>query len=218
LSAVVGSLSCALLLVIVLGITYRLVRLSTSHRSSLHISPITAIEEQIYAQRSAPPPYPEAMATSRPYDEYQHEIVSNLNQTAATRGVECGQTSDDLGDSSAVGWNAPSASDDDLINVDMNETPRNGAGEDENIVIALGCLARWHRHPKPSADSSESSVSGMDTSPNNATIVCDVPLDTQVTEAIDTSRQGSDPPPVYETSATDHPDDDNDDDRQLLIC
>jgi len=76
LAAVVGSLSCGLLLVIALGVTYRLVCPPAGRRSSRHVSPITAIEEQIYARHSAPPPYPEAMATSRPYEDYQREIVA----------------------------------------------------------------------------------------------------------------------------------------------
>jgi len=212
LSAVVGSLSCALLLVIALGVTYRFVRLPSTHRSSLHISPITAIEEQIYAQRSAPPPYPEAMATSRPFDEYEHdEIVGR--QTSATPGVECGQSGDEPNDTSALVWNAPNTSDEDLLDVGIDDAPGDGGDRDENIVIALGYLAHWRRQPKPPADSSESSLSAIDCPPNSANVECDTP--TPDIDSADTLTQVCDSA-VSETSEADHPNDD--DDRPLLIC
>jgi len=211
LSAVVGSLSCALLLVIALGITYRFVCLPSNHRTSRHISPITAIEEQIYAQRSAPPQYQEAMATSRPFDEYQREIVGHLNQTAASQAVDCRQGDDGTDDTSALVRNAPNTSDDDLLDVSVDEAP--GGDGDENIVIALGCLARWHRHPKPSADSCESSISAMDSLPSNPAIVCDDQPVVEVTDTADTLTEGCD---VGDTATPDHPNDD--DDQPLLKC
>ena len=211
LAAVVGSLSCALLLVVALGVTYRLVCLPSGHRSSRHISPITAIEEQIYAQRSAPPPYPEAMATSRPFDEYQHEAVDCSNQTVAVPDVECCEAGDDPGDTAILVRIPADTSDDDLIDVDANETPGDVG---DNIVITFDCLARWHRHPKPSADSRESSITAVEGSPTNAAVVlCDSPP-TDI-EVANTSAPVCDPP-EFETAADNHPNDD--DNRPLLIC
>ena len=201
LSAVVGSLSCALLLVIAIGITYRIVRSPPTRRSSRHISPITAIEEQIYAQRSAPPPYLEAMATSRPFEEYQRESAARLEQSCAVEGV------DDANDTAAL---VPrNSSDDDLI--DANETLQDIGDGDENIVIALGCLSRWQQHPKPPSDSSESSVSAMDTSPNNAT----VDSDTRPCVADDADTLTRDAP-IDMSAGADHSNDS--DDRPLIIC
>jgi len=207
LSSVVGSLSCALLLVIALGVTYRFVRQPSGRRSSRHISPITAIEEQIYAQRSAPPPYPEAMATSRPFDECQHAAG---DEAAATPRTDRG---DESGNTSAVVADAVNNSDDDLINVTVSDAP---AGDANDIVIALECLTRWHCQPKPSADSSESSVIAVDDSPISAPAVCDSVSDIQVS---DTSMTACDPF-TYEMAADEddgHLSNDSDD-QPLLIC
>ena len=208
LAAVVGSLSCALLLVIALGITYRLVCLQSSHRSSRHVSPIMAIEERIYAERSAPPPYPEAMATLRPYDEYQRDVV---NQSERVRPAEESGGGGETTDTAPLVRIPTDTSDDDLIDVSISETPLDLVDGDEGIVITLGCLARWHRFPKPSADSSESSVNAVEGSPASAaTTVCDSAPEVDVT---DTSSPTCDQPDP-ETTNVDHADDD----RPLLIC
>ena len=211
LAAVVGSLSCALLLVIALGITYRLVCLQSGHRSSRHISPITAIEERIYAERSAPPPYPEAMATSRPFDEYQHNIVDQSNQDRVTEAYN--SPGDELSDTAPLVRIPPDTSDEDLIDVGINETPLDLVDGDEGIVITLGCLARWHRYPKPSADSSESSVNAVEGSPASvaAIVVCDSQPNVDVA---DTSSPSCDQPDPETITNVDHADDD----RPLLIC
>jgi len=207
LSAVVGSLSCALLLVVALGVTYRFVRQSTGRRSSRHISPITAIEEQIYAQRSAPPPYQEAMATSRPFDDYRREIADRSNPTAATSGSEHGHA-DDPSDTSALVRNEPASDDDDLIDAEVDETPADGGGgnDGENIVIAL---TRWHRRPpKPSDDSSESSLIAVDDScPTDTADVCNVRPDVEPDNSSTASAQ------TCETTQAE-----DDDNRPLLIC
>ena len=78
LCAVVGSLCCGLLLSLALGIARRFYVLqvsSATSRSARHLSPVTAIEEQIFEQQSAPPPYLEAIVVSRPYADYQREIL-----------------------------------------------------------------------------------------------------------------------------------------------
>ena len=202
LSAVVGSLSCALLLVIALRIAYRFVRQPSNHRSSRHISPITAIEEQIYAQRSAPPPYPEAMATSRPFDECR---AAAGDEPAVMTGCD-----DESGNTSALVLDAVNNSDDDLINVSVDDTQSGG----DDIVIALECLTRWQCQPKPPADSSESSIIAGDDLPASAPAACD-----SAVQVSDTFTPDCDEPLVCETAADDidHVSND-DDDRPLLIC
>lgn len=79
IAAVVGSLCCGLLLVIAAGSVCRLhaVRSLMGSRSH-HISPITAIQEELLARLSAPPLYDEAMVTSRPYEEVRTEMLRRL--------------------------------------------------------------------------------------------------------------------------------------------
>lgn len=186
LSAVVGSLSCALLLVIALGVTYRFVRVPSSRRSSRHISPVTAIEEQIYAQRSAPPPYSEAMVTSRPFDEYQREVASR-----SVQGPPPMPRADDPRGTAAT---TVDNSDDDLISVGVSESPSGVDGDD--IVIALDCLTSWNCRPKPSADGiSESSVT---------------PTTSPAVQVADHD------PPRGETVIEDHPGDDDDEQPLLM--
>jgi hypothetical protein len=153
LSAVVGSLSCGLLLAVALGIAHRfyVLRVASNHRtSSRHISPITAIEEHIYAQRSAPPPYPEAMATSRPYEEYRREVASRTCPNVGTAAVPTSVISDDGQLAMTTPVIATSNCDDDLFNIAGSDNVLDGGGEGEGVgVVAFGCLARWHRRPKP---------------------------------------------------------------------
>lgn len=79
IAAVIGSLCCGLLLVIAAGAVCRLqaVRALMNPRSR-HISPITAIQEELLARLSAPPLYDEAMVTSRPYDEVRSEMLRRM--------------------------------------------------------------------------------------------------------------------------------------------
>lgn len=79
IAAVIGSLCCGLLLVIAAGAVCRLqaVRALMNPRSR-HISPITAIQEELMARLSAPPLYDEAMITSRPYDEVRSEMLRRM--------------------------------------------------------------------------------------------------------------------------------------------
>ena len=80
-AAVVGSQICALLLVIALGCTCRLYALRMrEQRTLLHqaTSPLMRLQEEIYARRLAPPPYNEAMLTSRPFEEARREYIQRL--------------------------------------------------------------------------------------------------------------------------------------------
>ena len=87
--------------------------------------------------------------------------------------MECGEAGDEPNDTSTLVWNAPNTSDEDLLDVGVDDTPGDCGDGDENIVIALGCLAHWRRQPKPAADSSESSISAVDCLPNSANVECD---------------------------------------------
>ncbi|KAK3709780.1 hypothetical protein RRG08_028813 [Elysia crispata] len=87
-AAVVGSLICSLLLVVALGCArklFRLPRLQSSGGTSpggsccaahgRHDSPLTRQLAEMFRQRAPPPPYHEAMLTSRPYHEMLRELV-----------------------------------------------------------------------------------------------------------------------------------------------
>ena len=84
-AAVIGSLICGLLLVIAVGCTCKLYAIRFNYNqagSSSHSSPITDVQRAIRARRMAPPPYDEAMLTSRPFDEVAAEVRSQLQAAA----------------------------------------------------------------------------------------------------------------------------------------
>lgn len=90
----VGSLCCGLLLAIALGIARRFyilrVRMTSDNYQSTrrHQSIVTAIEDHIFASRSAPPLYNEAMETSRPYEEYRQEVMRRRQQQQNQQQVQ----------------------------------------------------------------------------------------------------------------------------------
>lgn len=87
-AAVVGSQICALLLVIALGCTCRLYALRMREQHSLvnqATSPLMRLQEEIYARRLAPPPYNEAMLTSRPFEEARMEYMQRLRDSQLAR-------------------------------------------------------------------------------------------------------------------------------------
>jgi len=134
-------------------------------------------------------------------------------------------------------------SDDELLNVDnINETASQelddagsgGGGDSENIVITLGCLARWHRgRPKPCSESSVNTIVNDSWYPANTAdvvVTCDDDSSTSmitprsdlgVVRTTDNSLASSAPVcdrADSETGADDHLGHDDDDDRSLLIC
>lgn len=144
-------------MVIALGITRRfyVLRMSVVNgRSSRHQSPVTAIEEQIFARRSAPPLYTEAMATSRPFEEYQRELREQRQEppppqtcavepaisssAPATAGVAQNGTPDD-------GILSDDDIDDDMIDVGADSVSDVGGSSTNIESSTLGCLARWQR-------------------------------------------------------------------------
>jgi len=161
------------------------------------------------------------MATSRPFDECQNDICNDSRPTAVT-GAAWSQAGNPSGDTSVLVSSTHSVSDDDLLDVGVgnDETSGNGGGEpNENIVIALRCLARWHQqHPKPSSDSCDSSIVAEDGFPNSASVDCDVQPGVENAEsATDALTQACSEPSVSETSLIGDPTEDGDD-RPLLIC
>ena len=89
IAAIVGSLSCAMLLVLVLGFSFKLyiVRMHSSS-TSRYVSPIMEIRDQIFARLSAPPPYLEAMETSRSYEEFRREVLSDISSNEIIETAE----------------------------------------------------------------------------------------------------------------------------------
>ncbi|XP_021342142.1 low-density lipoprotein receptor-related protein 12-like [Mizuhopecten yessoensis] len=87
IAAVAGSLICALLLVVAMGCTCKLYNLRMQQfHGPRHETPLTRMYAE-FMRRRAPPPYHEAMLTSRPYDEVRQELAeqNNQNETAGSR-------------------------------------------------------------------------------------------------------------------------------------
>ncbi|XP_067931535.1 low-density lipoprotein receptor-related protein 3-like [Watersipora subatra] len=79
-ASVIGSLSCALMIVIAVGCSYRhhYQRMyDSSHQRSRYESPMTLITNELM-RRAAPPPYAEAMQRSRPFEEVRSEYHAAL--------------------------------------------------------------------------------------------------------------------------------------------
>lgn len=87
IAAVAGSLICALLLVVAMGCTCKLYNLRMQQfHGPRHETPLTRMYAE-FMRRRAPPPYHEAMLTSRPYDEVRQELAeqTNQNETSGSR-------------------------------------------------------------------------------------------------------------------------------------
>lgn len=87
-AAVIGSLICGLLLVIALGCTCKLYALRLQEQHGLHrtSTPVSRIQDEIFALHLAPPPYAEAMVTSRPFEEVQREYLEHIHGAGARPG------------------------------------------------------------------------------------------------------------------------------------
>ena len=79
IAAISGSVICALLLTILIGCSCKLYSLRTieRHGGIRHHSPMSRLYAE-FLRRTAPPPYHEAMLTSRNYDEVQQERRERL--------------------------------------------------------------------------------------------------------------------------------------------
>lgn len=77
-AAVVGSLVCSLLLVVALGCVCKVynIRMHNLRAGTHHETPLTRQLAEMFHHRAPPPPYHEAMLTSRPYDEAYLELLS----------------------------------------------------------------------------------------------------------------------------------------------
>ena len=86
IAAVSGSLICGLLLVIALGCTCKLYNLRQQQlHGPRHETPLSRVYAEFMSRR-APPPYHEAMLTSRPYEEARREYMERLGQTEERSG------------------------------------------------------------------------------------------------------------------------------------
>ena len=81
IAAVAGALICGLLLVVALGCTCKLYNLRVNgHNRHRHETPLSRLYSE-FIRRRAPPPYHEAMITSRSYDDVRRDYLEHLQQT-----------------------------------------------------------------------------------------------------------------------------------------
>lgn len=81
IGAVSGVLICGLLLVVALGCIYKLYNLRVNgHNRHRHETPLSRLYSE-FIRRRAPPPYHEAMITSRSYDDVRRDYLEHLQQT-----------------------------------------------------------------------------------------------------------------------------------------
>ncbi|KAL5022284.1 hypothetical protein ScPMuIL_001439 [Solemya velum] len=97
IAAVAGSLICALLLVVALGCTCKLYVLRL--QDQIGESPMSRLQAH-FMRRRAPPPYHEAMLTSRPYDEVRRDMLRGRRSRRSRR-----QNSHNLASSPSVNNN-----------------------------------------------------------------------------------------------------------------
>lgn len=83
IAAISGSMVCALLLVVLLGCSCKLYQLRTMDYAPYprHETPMSRLYAELMRRR-APPPYHEAMLTSRNFDEVQQEYMERLRNAS----------------------------------------------------------------------------------------------------------------------------------------
>ena len=86
-AAVIGVLICAMLLVIALGCSCKLYSLRQQENSPSHCydSPLTRLQQEFFVHRQAPPPYNEAITTSRSFEDAQREFMEQIIIAAGQR-------------------------------------------------------------------------------------------------------------------------------------
>jgi len=95
-AAVVGATICALMMVIVFGCICKIVLYRRSppvHYHSCPSSPLSRFQADLFRRRVPPPPYNEAMLTSRPYDEAIQQIWLQGTPEAPQESFVSGQIS-----------------------------------------------------------------------------------------------------------------------------
>lgn len=104
-AAVVGSLLCSLLLVLSLGCACKFYYLRHHHhhhhhhRGPRYDTPLSRLQAEMFRRRAPPPPYHEAMLTSRPYDEAVREYLAQNQQTREPEAAEQRAAGGEHGDS-----------------------------------------------------------------------------------------------------------------------
>ncbi|XP_074644374.1 low-density lipoprotein receptor-related protein 3-like isoform X2 [Tubulanus polymorphus] len=89
LAAVVGSLICGLVLVIALGCTIKLFALRLHENGSGFDTPMSRLQAE-FMRIPAPPPYHEAMRSSRPFEEVMAQIRAARLQRGGSGGAAAG--------------------------------------------------------------------------------------------------------------------------------
>lgn len=172
------------------------------HRSR-YISPVTQVQEEIFARRSAPPPYLEAMRTSRNFEEVQREILAARQSTLEAGGRQNQSVGDDQ-------HTVSSDDDDDLIDISMddpgNPTDVERDSSDVQISLATGMSAQWRRS-RPKQHGNRSSVESDDVellsdaaSASNESVIISVNMEDH-NKVTDTTTMTT--PCVAQTSQTD---------------
>ncbi|XP_005103804.1 uncharacterized protein LOC101862519 [Aplysia californica] len=97
-AAVVGATMCALLLVIVLGCICKIfsARMHQLEAVAHTETPLTRLQAELFRRRAPPPPYNEAMVTSRPYHQACQELLAQGQMGA--EGHEATAQTQDRGD------------------------------------------------------------------------------------------------------------------------
>ncbi|BFZ12744.1 hypothetical protein BsWGS_15783 [Bradybaena similaris] len=81
IAAVSGSLLCALMMVLSMGCICKMYRMRSRHlQERHHETPLTRHLAEMLRHRAPPPPYHEAMLTSRPYSEADLELLDQEQQ------------------------------------------------------------------------------------------------------------------------------------------
>ena len=179
-AAVIGTLCCALLLVVALGCLCKLynLRLQDQSLQGLMWHPSA---EQALARALAPPPYMEAMLTSRNYEEVQQELQSLATQ----QGHDTRVTPDDV----------PLLADTDLIQARSNE---------DEVLLELSGQTDNRNNPSAQTTSSQQpashdhnkQVTSSSQSPSSTTI-------TQANKEPGQEESNQSQPGLHKTTSTD---------------
>ncbi|CAL1539982.1 unnamed protein product [Lymnaea stagnalis] len=86
-AAVVGSLICSLLLVVALGCVCKVynMRIQSLRGLPRHETPLSRQLAEMFHHRAPPPPYHEAMLTSRPFDEAYLELLTQNDENQSVQ-------------------------------------------------------------------------------------------------------------------------------------
>jgi len=126
-AAVVGSLLCALLLVLSLGCACKVYTMRNNNdahthhhhhrRGARYDTPLSRLQAEMFRRRAPPPPYHEAMLTSRPYDEAVREYFAQMEPAQQAQPPEQESRSAEEGNSVEEGAESADRSVQNLISL-----------------------------------------------------------------------------------------------------